>query len=82
MQKPSVGRIVLTYVDPTMNGGQYFAPAIITKVHSDTMVNLRVFCDGSSTLHLTSVLLTGTQEDAGQVQRVQGSACWWPPRVG
>jgi len=80
MQKPSVGRIVLTNVDPTMNNGLTVAPAIITRVWSDTMVNLRVFCDGSSTLHLTSVPLVETQPApmlaGGRV------ACWWPPRVG
>lgn len=47
-QKPTVGRIV-HYVpggnDPPHNGAEVL-PAIITRVWSDTCVNLRVFNDG------------------------------------
>lgn len=43
---PSVGRIVHVTVDPKVNNGSDIAPAIITRVWSDTCVNLRVLYDG------------------------------------
>jgi hypothetical protein len=60
--KPSVGRIVHVVED-----GQPL-PAIITKVHSDTCVNLRVFYDSN-------------RNDAWRSSVTQGTAqgCWdWP----
>lgn len=66
--KPSIGRIV-HYA--TADG--HVLPAIVTEVHNDTCVNLRVFTDSSENpWHLTSVLFDG-----------HGAAeCWrWPPRV-
>lgn len=48
MQKPSVGRIVHVTVDPRHNNGADVAPAVITRVWSDTCVNLRVLHDGPS----------------------------------
>jgi hypothetical protein len=57
--KPSVGRIVHVVED-----GQPL-PAIITKVHSDTCVNLRVFYDSN-------------RNDAWRSSITQGTAqgCW------
>lgn len=60
--KPSVGRIVHVVED-----GQPL-PVIITKVHSDTCVNLRVFYDSN-------------RNDAWRSSVTQGTAqgCWdWP----
>lgn len=48
MQKPSVGRIVHVTVDGRYNNGSDVAPAVITRVWSDTCVNLRVLYDGPS----------------------------------
>jgi len=76
MQKPSLGRIVLTHVEPTLNNGERVAPAIITRVHSHALVNLRVFCDGHAVLHLTSVELVGAE-----LRTDRYACCWWPPRV-
>jgi len=45
MPKPSVGRIVQVTVDPKINNGSDVAPAVITRVWSDTCVNLRVLHD-------------------------------------
>lgn len=78
---PSVGRIVHVLMDPTMNNGADVAPAIITRVWSDTTVNLRVLADGDSTLWRTSSIYTpdlGTvpADDPTRLNR------WaWPPRV-
>lgn len=74
-QKPSIGRIVHFYGE---DGGLDPSPAIITKVHSDTMVNLRVFYDEGTPERVTSVPLFETREGGGaQTNRF----CIWPPRV-
>ena len=43
---PAVGRIVHVIVDPHQNNYCDVAPAIITRVWSDTCVNIRVLFDG------------------------------------
>lgn len=50
MQKPAKGRIVHVLVDPSVNNGDDSAPAMITRVWSDTCVNLRVLYDGPPSL--------------------------------
>jgi hypothetical protein len=53
--KPTIGRIVI------YNDGARDFPAIVTRVHSDTCVNLAVFDDSTPTTHyLTSVLHEST----------------------
>lgn len=79
MQKPSLGRVVLTLVEPTMNNGCDVAPAVICRVWGDGKVNLRVLCDGPSVLWLTSVPLVETREEAETVG--QPHVAYWPPRV-
>lgn len=76
VQKPSVGRIVLVLVDPAINNGADVAPGIITRVWSDTCVNVRVLLDGEDTLWKTSIALFATAEEAAV-----GHSCYWPPRV-
>lgn len=80
-QTPSVGRIVLVPMDPRGNNGQHYAPAIITRVWSDTMVNLRVFADSSDApIWRTSAALA---EDTGaHVEGEPVANTWaWPTRV-
>jgi hypothetical protein len=77
-QTPTLGRVVLARVDKTLNNGADVAPAVITRVWSDAMVNLRVLCDGSSVLWQTSVNLYATAED---VPADATQAAYWPPRV-
>lgn len=89
MQTPSVGRIVLVPVDALRvpSNGAEVLPAIITRVWSDTMVNLHVFVDAvSGTLAKTSVKLYDTPEaaevGAANDDRVYAELrCFWPPRV-
>lgn len=76
MMKPSVGRIVLVPADPATNNGASVAPGIITRVWSDTLVNVRVLLDGTNTEWKTSVELFNTAEEASGKH-----ACYWPPRV-
>lgn len=76
MTKPSVGRIVLVPMEPSLNNGADVAPAIITRVWSETCVNVRVLRDGHETDWKTSLALFDTAEEASV-----GHACYWPPRV-
>lgn len=83
-QKPSVGRIVLVPADPANNNGGELAAAIITRVWSDTKVNVRVVGDNNEVEWRTSVehadtLPSSTRQDwdAGRVPMVWA----WPPRV-
>ena len=46
MQKAAKGRIVHVLVDPAVNNGDDTAVAVISRVWSDTCVNLRVLYDG------------------------------------
>lgn len=71
MQKPSLGRVVIVAIP----GGRE-APAMITHVWNDTLVNVRVIDEGAMPLR-TSVTLHETAEAAGR----SPSACWWPARV-
>lgn len=75
--KPSVGRIVHAIVDPAMNNGSDVAPAIVTRVWSDTLVNVKVILDSAGAdLCQTSVALF-EERPANEVKR----AVFWPPRV-
>lgn len=71
MQKPSKGRIVIAH---TEQDGEF--PAIITTVHSDTMVNVRGLgeTNGQSTVK-TSINLHDERPENPTY------AAWWPPRV-
>ena len=88
MQKPSVGRIVIvpvTALSPTEkldNNGAEVAPAVITRVWSDDLVNVRVLLDGGAMPWKTSVALFQTPEEYAEA-RDAGKAfgCYWPPRV-
>jgi len=75
--KPSVGRIVHVLVHPVENNGTDVAPAIITRVWSDTMVNVKVLLDAEANAWQTSVNLY----DARPGEDVTRAA-WWPERTG
>lgn len=88
MQKPSVGRIVLVPADAigVPANGASEVPAIITRVWSDTMVNLQVFVDTGAVVAKTSAKLYDTAEDAAagasSAERAYAELrCYWPPRV-
>lgn len=74
---PTVGQIVLVPMEPTeANHFAHIAPAIITRVWSDTTVNVRVLADGPDMPWRTSV----TYIDA--LNNAEGTYRWtWPPRV-
>lgn len=73
-QKPSVGRIVL--FRSVESNAQKEHAAIITRVFSDTCVNLTVFPDYGSPLVKSSVFQNESLEGGDQ------SNAWrWPPRA-
>src|SRR6058998_1344093 len=93
MPTPTVGRIVLVTTEPPHDttGGDA-APAVITHVHSDISVNLRVLHDGPTTSWLTSVPLHDSRQalDEARARRVAAAphlegtwytAAFWPPHT-
>lgn len=90
MQKPSVGRIVHVIVDPAVNNGTDVAPALITRVWSDEMVNVRVLHDGPAVVPsqqnrqewVTSVPLAESREALDEGRETPATfGAFWPPRV-
>jgi hypothetical protein len=91
--KPSLGRIVLTPADPATNNGADVAPAVVTRVWSDTMINVRVLLDTPEVPpSKTSITLYDSPEamEAARVQRDESAphlvgapmhAAFWPPRI-
>ena len=73
---PTTGRIVLvTNLSKVVNGKTEF-PAIITAVHSDEVINCRVFEDSvDRPMWYTSVTHEGTAGSG-----YQGQTWRWPPR--
>jgi hypothetical protein len=72
-QKPSPGRIVL--VSDAEHNGVTEHPAIITRVWSDTCINVTVFPDCWAPFCKTSV------EKSEDESREQKDTWRWPPRV-
>ena len=80
MNKPSIGRIVTARIDPLYNSGADLCPAIITRVWSDFMVNVKLFPDGPQDLiWKTSVQLYENEEAARN--STSEHAVFWPGRV-
>lgn len=85
MQTANVGDVVHVVVDPRQNNGSDVAPAMVTRVWNDELVNVRVLLDGPDVLWLTSVKLFDERpaeddetvgRDTNGVQR----AAFRPPR--
>lgn len=83
MQKPTVGRIVFVVGGPAKANGTDVAPAIITRVWSDHMVNVTVFPDAgiSPAVAATSVQLADTEDEARALLTDQSRVAYWPPRT-
>lgn len=76
MQKPSIGRVVIVPMNANENNGATEAPAVITRVWGDDMVNLRVLADSSEAPEWrTSVRLHETRPESPRHD------AWWPSRV-
>lgn len=83
MSKPSVGRIVLVMGGAAKSNGADVAPAVITRVWSDEMVNVTVFPDAHERAAQpeTSINLYETEDEAREALASSGRAAYWPPRV-
>lgn len=79
-QKPSLGRIVLVSVDPAMNNGAAEAPAVITRVWNDTVINVRVLTDSDSVPEWRTSLTHRDTFD-GLDAFLDPRRWTWPPRV-
>jgi hypothetical protein len=78
-QTPSLGRIVLVPIEPEMNNGSPVAPAIITRVWSDTTVNLRVLADSQNPpLWRTSSTYTDDLDNLDQPHLNYWTWTWQP----
>lgn len=82
---PAAGRIVHVLADPNQNNGADVAPAIITRVWSEDMVNVRVLGDNAGPPEWkTSIKVYETREEAAASNTAAGAvpyAAFWPPRV-
>jgi hypothetical protein len=88
--KAAVGRTVHMLMNPAVNNGSDTAPAVITRVWSDTCVNVRVLADSRDVPWYTSVSLHPDRAAAdaavAPVREMHGAgahlrAAWWPERV-
>jgi len=90
MPKPALGRTIHVFADPDKNNGADIAPAVITRVWNDEMVNVRVLLDSAEApTWMTSVHLYDDRESAEQTpngyvgandKRIPAAA-FWPPIV-
>jgi len=84
MTAPLVGRMVRVIGPVAEANGADEAPAIITRVWSDTMVNVTVFPDNADVRRATSVRLFETEAEAREhAARTDYpmALAFWPARV-
>ncbi|MBM0275335.1 hypothetical protein [Micromonospora tarensis] len=84
MQKPSIGRVVIAFVDPIGNNGAQECPAVITRVWGERKdggwtVNIKTLKDGNVDEWLTSVALF--ENEGAAMDHDPKRSCYWPPRV-
>jgi hypothetical protein len=82
--KPSLGRILLVIGTPANGNGADIAPAVVTRVWSDEMVNVTVFPDCGAPVPATSVRIVADEEAARAVNDgapYPQTLAFWPPRV-
>jgi hypothetical protein len=82
--KPSIGRIVHVIGPRANSNGADVAPAIITRVWSETCANVTAFPDCGIAQNLTSVKLVADEQAARDIN-VQAefpqTVAFWPPRA-
>jgi hypothetical protein len=72
MPVPSVGQVVLVPMDQAVNNGADVGPAIVSRVWSETSINVRVIEDGPRIEWRQSLEYT---DDLGALDR--GELDWW-----
>jgi hypothetical protein len=83
-QTPSLGRIVHLIGPHANSNGASVAPAIITRVWSDEMINVTVFPDCGTAGAATSVKLVADEAAAHALRDAATSPqniAYWPGRV-
>ncbi|MFF7171080.1 hypothetical protein [Streptomyces pseudovenezuelae] len=77
MPAPTVGQVVLVPMDQAVNNGSDVAPAIVSRVWSETSINVRVVEDGPRIEWRQSLEYT---DDLSSLDR--GELYWWtwPPQ--
>ena len=84
---PSIGRVVIVPVGPSLNNGADRAPAIITRVWNEQpdgswVINARVLCDSENTMWLTSLRLFASESVALDATLSDAKHfAYWPVRV-
>jgi len=84
MLTPTIGRIVTVLGGTARVNGTDSAPAVITRVWSDELVNVTVLCDAPTTGRHTSITLCPDEESARAKPEGQPEAyavAYWPVRV-
>lgn len=79
MTTPSIGRIVQVPMDPAENNGSTIAAAVITRVWTDTMINVRILADSQETPWRTSV--SYVDELPEPTEGTPAHVWTWPARV-
>lgn len=84
---PSIGRIVHVIGPDAESNGAAVAPAIITRVWSEDLVNVTIFPDGAAPVARTSVRLYADEDEAhrqagASARSAASNQAFWPPRVG
>lgn len=85
-QTPTIGRIVIVPVDPAVNNGATLAPAVITRVWNNELINVRVLLDSDATPWRTSVRLFESPEAMWDTHTSQDAShpphgAYWPERA-
>ena len=84
--RPSIGRFVHVIGPDAESNGAKVAPAVITRVWSEDMVNVTIFPDGAAPVPRTSVKLYADENAARGITladyRFPPNPAFWPPRVG
>jgi hypothetical protein len=83
-QTPAIGRIVHLIGPYANSNGTDVAPAIITRVWSDTMINVTAFPDCGGTTSASSVKFVADEAAARAINEgseYPQSVAFWPPRV-
>ena len=82
--KPSIGGIVIVVGGPVARNNEDTAPAVVTHVWSDNMINATAFPDMDAPVPVASVQLFGDEAGARAWVAEDPSrslACFWPARV-
>jgi len=82
--RPSIGRVLHVVGAPATSNGVDIAPAIVTRVWSDMLINCTVLPDGGAPVPATSVPLVASEDEARRINAGKDfpqTLAFWPSRV-